>query len=302
MSLRVVKPLTITDAILQATDVTEADYSAWSSGTTYALGDRVIKTSTHKIYESLQGSNTNKDPADAANSAWWVEVSPTNRWKVFDTSNSTQTAKSTSLYYNLRPGVACNSIALLNLTSCTSARIRVTDPTAGVVYDETVPLVSDPSESDWYAYFFDPVVYRTSVVRTALPSYGTADIRVDLAGGSTLAIGVLMIGSVTSIGEGVHAGARAGITDYSRKETNDFGDTVLVQRAFAKRVALTTWVRNSAIDVVFDALTALRAVPALWIGNADISPTIVFGFYKTFDLTVQYAQYSEMNIEIEGLT
>ncbi len=92
MTLTVVKPASITDAVLINTDVAEADYPVWSASTTYAVGSRVILVSTHKIYESLQNANLNNSPATAT--AFWNEVTPTNRWKLFDLSNSTQTTKS----------------------------------------------------------------------------------------------------------------------------------------------------------------------------------------------------------------
>ena len=68
--LVVVSPLTITDAMLTTSNVAETDYSAWSSGATYALDDRVILTSTHKVYQSLQAGNTNKDPLTQP--LWWI--------------------------------------------------------------------------------------------------------------------------------------------------------------------------------------------------------------------------------------
>ena len=59
-ALKVIPPVTITDSILLSSSVPETDYAAWNSGTTYSIGNRVILTSTHKIYESLQNSNLNK--------------------------------------------------------------------------------------------------------------------------------------------------------------------------------------------------------------------------------------------------
>lgn len=300
--LRVVTPLTITNSVLSATDVTEADYSAWSSGTTYALGDRVISTTTHKIYESLQGSNTNHDPTNSANSAWWIEVSPTNRWKLFDTSNSTQTAKSTSMYYELLPAVACTSLAALNLTDATEIRIRVTDPTDGLVYDETSSLIAPITESSWWVYFFESIQYQNNLVDFGLPSYPSATIRVDISGNSGLAVGVLLIGSPIEIGIATEAGAGFGIQDYSRIETNDFGDTVLVQRLYAKRASISTKVATSKVNAMFAVLTELRATPALWVAYDVLDPLVIFGFYKQFDATVSYADYTDLNIEIQGMT
>ena len=102
--LRVIKSITMTDGMLTATSVPENDHAAWSSGTTYARGDRVILTSTHKIYESLQAGNTGNNPTNSP--LWWVEVSPTNRWRCFDLSNTTQTVVDAADYYEITPGQA----------------------------------------------------------------------------------------------------------------------------------------------------------------------------------------------------
>lgn len=299
--IRVVKPLTVTDTVLAATDVTEADYSAWSSSATYALGDRVISTTTHQVYESLQGANTNHDPTNAANSAWWVAVSPTNRWKLFDTSNSTQTAKATSMYYELEPGVGCTAAAVLNVSDASSVRLRVTDPTDGVVYDKTTDLTAPPTSSDWYTYFFEAIEYRSNHVALDLPTYPEATIRMDLAGGPGLAVGVFLVGQPKTIGR-PRAGLRAGIVDYSRKETNEFGDTVLTQRAYAKRASVTAIVERNVRDMTFDLLASLRATPALWVIADDIDPSIVFGWYRDFELLLEYTDFAELQIQIEGLT
>src|SRR3546814_19750231 len=50
-SMKVVQPVPVTDAILVASSVAETDFPAWAVGSTYGLGDRVISTATHRIYE-----------------------------------------------------------------------------------------------------------------------------------------------------------------------------------------------------------------------------------------------------------
>ena len=59
--MKLVKPVTITDSNLTSTSVAETDYSAWSSVTSYTVGQKVIVVATHKIYEALI-NNTNKYP------------------------------------------------------------------------------------------------------------------------------------------------------------------------------------------------------------------------------------------------
>jgi len=302
MSLAIVKPLTITDAMLSATDVPEADYAAWAAGTTYALAARVIVVATHKVYESLQANNLGKDPTLVANAAWWIEVSPTNRWKLFDTSRSTQTTKAGSMSYTVAPGQAINAVALLNLLADT-VRIRMTDPTAGLVYDKTTSLRGEIPAPSWFDYFFATTSNKDQVIALDVPPYASASVQVDVTANSGNAgCGVLMMGYQLTVGDGIYYGAEAGIQDYSRKDTNQWGDTVLDQRAFADRLTFAMPVPNSEVDALKRRLTSLRATPCLWVAYEPLAITTIFGFYKDFSITIPYATFSDCNLTIEGMT
>ena len=300
--LIVVQPLAITDAMVSApnTNVPETDYAAWSSATTYALSARVILTSTHRIYQSLQASNLNKDPTTQP--LWWVEVSPTNKWALFDSAVSTQTRQSTYIKYTVTPGQTINAIAALNLTNATQIVITVTSASAGVIYGKMVDVSPIPASASWWDWFFGIKRAQTQCVLVDLPSYPDATIRFELYGGSSLAIGVLLIGQQRAFGAGIKYGAKVGIQDYSRKEKNDFGDTVLVQRAFAKRADFELMVSADEVDSLQGFLSDVRAVPCLWIGSTEFEATTVFGFYKTFDILISYPSQSDCSLQIEGLT
>ena len=300
--LIVVQPLAITDAMVSApnTNVPETDYAAWSIATTYALSARVILTSTHKIYQSLQASNLNKDPTTQP--LWWVEVSPTNKWALFDSAVSTQTKQSTYIKYTVTPGQTVNAIAALNLTNATQIVITVTSASAGVIYSKTIDVSPIPASASWWDWFFGIKRAQTQCVLVDLPSYPDATIRFELYGGSSLAIGVLLIGQQRAFGAGIKYGAKVGIQDYSRKEKNDFGDTVLVQRAFARRADFELMVSADEVDSLQGFLSDVRAVPCLWIGSTAYEATTVFGFYKTFDILISYPTQSDCSLQIEGLT
>lgn len=300
-ALVVVKPITITDAILTSSTVTEADYSAWSSATTYALGSRVIIVATHKIYESLQASNLNKDPLTQP--LWWIEVSPTNRWACLDTSVTTQTKRATSISYTLTPNQAVNALAVLNLTNATSVVISMTSVLGGgAVFSKTVNLAAMPLYSAWWAWFYGTKITPTQSVNLDLPSYVDGVITITINGGSALAVGVVMLGQQRAFGVGVQYGARVGIQDYSRKEKNDFGDTVLVERAFAKRANFDLIIEKYETDQLQTFLSEIRATNVLWIGTSEYESTIIFGFYKSFDILISYPTRSDCSLEIEGLT
>ena len=301
-ALKVIPPLTITDSRLTSSNVAETDYAAWSSATTYSLGQRVIVVSTHKVYESSQNSNLNKDPTLASNATWWIEVSPTNRWKMFDISNTTQTTNANSIVVTITPGQVVNSVSLMNLEGI-SIRVKVTDPLEGVVYDKTVSLNNNGTINNWYNYFFSPISKKKSVVITDMPSYGTAIIEITVTNtGKTAKCGVCTLGQITYLGEGINLGATVGIQDYSRKEKNDFGDYVVVQRNYAKRAKYTMAVLNEQIDALQNLLADLRTTACVWVGDDNYESTMIYGFYKDFDIVISNHIVSDCNIEIEGLT
>jgi hypothetical protein len=311
-ALVIVDPLTITDAMLidsgspPETNVPENDYPQWVGGSpavTYAEGDRVILLSTHKIYESLQDANTDNDPRTSP--TWWIEVGPTNRWALFDNSVSTQTRQATNITYTIEPGIAINALAALNITNATELRIRMESSALGspvIVYDETIDLASFPIFADWYSFFFGTRQTPTQHIALDLPSYSDAIIQVELDGGADLAIGVLAFGQQARFGRGIRLGTRVGIQDYSRKETNEFGDTILVQRAFAKRANFDLFIDKAEVDPLQNYLSSIRATPVLWIGSNAYESTTLFGFYKNFEILIAYPEHADCELEVEGLT
>lgn len=307
-AISIVDPVTITDAMLVSTNVPENDYPAWVGGspaTTYALGDRVILTSTHRIYESLQNSNTNKNPETETD--WWIEVSPTNRWKAFDLSNQSQTVYSGSsppnITFEVELGQVVGCIGILNLTGASLVSVTVDDPIYGIVYDEEYDISQVPLQSSWWHWFFGTRTQASNqVIIQDIPAYPNATITVSITGNTSLAVGVIVFGQANQFSLGMKYGARLGIQDYSRKEANDFGDTVFVVRAFAKRATYEIFLDNDEVDQLQSYLSSIRAKPVLWIGSTEYELTTIFGFYKNFDILLSYTDHAECSLEIEGLT
>ena len=303
-AIAIVQPVPVTDAMLISTNIAENDYPEWNGSTTYALGDRVILTSTHKVYESLQAGNVGKNPVTEP--TWWIEVGPTNRWRVFDTSNTTQTVTDggspPTITYTLRPGQAVNALAVLNVTNCTELRVRMADPVYGNVYNTVVSFAALPLSSSWWAWFFGQRRAPTQSVMLDLPAFPNANLTLTFTGGAELAVGVIIFGQQQRYGLGVRYGARVGIQDYSRKETNEFGDVELVRRAFAKRASFDLLIERSEVDPLQNYLASIRAVPCLWVGTNEYEATVVYGFYKNFDILISYPEHTDCELEIEGLT
>lgn len=298
--LAIIQSMTVTPAMLVSSNVPEDPNTEWSGATTYASGARVKLAAQHKVYESLIDSNLNQNPLTALGTAW-IEVGPTNRWKAFDLSHQSQTVQADEIDYVLAPGVAVSSLALLNLSSPHKLTITMDDPTFGVVYDREIDVTPLPVESTWYAWFFGDREEVKEIYIRDLPAYPQAELTIDLEGGSELGVGVIMIGQERSTGARVLSGASAGIIDYSRKEADEFGDVILVKRAYSKRASIPLLLENKDIDSFYDLLADIRATPCLFIAGRRRMLTI-FGFYKEFDILISYANYSNASLDLEGLT
>lgn len=296
--MKVIEPIAVTDTNLTSSTIAENDYPAWSGATAYAIGDRRIYG--HVIYEALT-SNTNKQPD--LNSLDWLNIGATNRWKMFDAKVGTQSTATTSITAVITPGSA-NSVALVNVDAA-YADIVMTDPIAGVVYSRTIRLSSTIISSDWYAYFTDPITARTVFTVTNLPLYPNASISITVRKeiGETVALGSLVVGMVRQWGirPSILTGATTGIQDYSRKERDQFGNFLIVERAFAKRARWGIILTHREIDAFQARMAAIRAKPAVFIGSDRLDSTVIYGFYRDFSVVISSSRHAECSIELEGL-
>lgn len=302
--MKIVRPVTILDAQMVSSSVPENDYTAWDSGTTYGLGDTVIYVAadTHWIVESLQAGNTAHTPTGASADTWWLLVGNTNRWAMFDGMVQSQTSAADEIAVTLTSTAArVDSVALFNI-DCAEARVTVTDATDGVVYDETVSMVSPSGITDWYAYFFEPITRITDYVFTELPPYLSSEIDVTLTdAGGTAKCGACVIGLSREIG-GTQYGAQTGIQDYSIKQQDDFGNYSILERAYNKRAVFQIMVENGLIDELQIILAGYRATPVVYVGTDLYASTMIYGYYKDFSVVISYPTVSILSIELEGLT
>lgn len=295
--LIVLKPFQVTPESMDSS-VPEDDYPAYAAGTTYAEDQRVLYL--HNIYQSLQAGNTGKTPDTEP--LWWVLVGPDNRWRVFDRSHTTQTKANQSMWYEIAPGQVVSSVALLNMDGISSAKIKMTDPDYGVVYERTFEFPRIQGQASWHSWFFGKRKVRRDFNTIDIPSFPNATIRIELNGLAEIAIGVILIGEVFSFGEGVKRGMRLGIRDYSRKETDQWGETTLQKRAFSKIRSANILLSNNQLDEVEQFLTDIRAAPVLWIASDRYDAPNVYGWYSSFEILLQYVNHSECSIDIEGLS
>lgn len=299
--MQLIRPRDITPAVLTSSNVPENDYAEWVAGT-YTQGTRKIIAAQHTVYEVLAASTTDS-PLDGIAKATptWMVVGPTNRWRMFDSSVGTLTTNPGSIVVVLTPGKVVNSIALFNLAG-NSVRVTMVDSVEGVVYDRTINLVA--GVTNWYDYFFADIEIRSDIVLTDMPAYGTASIAVTISSNTgSVAVGHLALGKSEDLGCTSY-GASAGGISYSRKDFDAFGNPILVKRSNAKRAGFDISFPTARLGYIQRLLIDLDAVTVVWIGSPlpEYEGTVVFGFYRDFDLNYEGPKTSRGSITIEGMT
>jgi hypothetical protein len=297
--MQFIKPVQIGDAQFISSTRAENDHAAWSGATTYAQDARVILASTHRIYLSTQAGNLNHDPA-TDDGTWWLDVGPTNRWAMLDAVVGTVTAQASPLTVTLKPGFI-TSLALLDIAG-TSITVTMTDGPGGpTVYNRSFDVSDTAILTDWWEYFYAQITPNKTLVISDLPPYETGHLSVSIAAAGTAQCGTLAVGQAVDVGD-IAYGARIGITDYSRKETDDWGGSYVSQRAFAKRFEVIASIPATRVDYVAAQFAAIRATPVIWLGGTQYDSLLAFGWLRDWGINIAYPTYSEASMTIEGLT
>lgn len=275
-----------------ATDTYEV--SATSGGA--SINTSSAGSGTHT---AVANPNLGKDPR--TNPDFWLDLGATNRWAMFDSYNTSQSTAPEEIEVQVETTGRINAIALLNVSAQSVTIVSETDAD-GEIYNETYSMVSTLGITDWYAYFFEDIVRKGDLVVVDIPPYVGQTLTVTLSDpGEIVAVGTFIVGSIKQLGVTIY-GAGVGITDYSRKETDDFGNYTIVERAFNKRGDFRVWIDTNRIDEIQRVLADYRATPIVYLGTDDFSSTQIFGFYKQFNLEFETHYKSYCSLEIEGLT
>jgi hypothetical protein len=292
----------ITGGGLVYTTLTESN-PEWSSATTYALGADVVY-GIYGTYKSLQSGNLNHTPPTTSpfTDDYWTRTGPTNKMAMFDDQVSSVSTASSDIIFAVKAS-AIDSASILNVIG-TKTSISVTDiSTKESVYHNSNQLSGDES-IDWYSYFFyEEEFQRTSSLYLDIPVVSNSLITIKISGTGTVSAGNFIIGNIKFLGN-TQYGVSAGIIDYSRKETDEFGSTTFTRRNFSKRMNASVSLTNANLNRVQRILYDLRATPILWLASTDSQfeePLIIYGFYRDFSTEISYPTHSICNIQVEGL-
>lgn len=304
--MKIIKPVAVNDSVLTSSTIPEPDASVgeveWSAGT-YNLGQRRIKSSTHKLYEVVADPSTTDDPEVGITKTpqTWVEVSATNRYRMFDQSNTSKSTLSGNIIVELTPGEVSSGISAFGV-SATEAIVTVTDPIEGQVYQQTIQLIDNSDIVDAYTYCFNPIIARTSFTLTDLPAYRSATTKLELVGTET-EIGTMILGSILDIGVTVYGTGWQGL-NFSKKERDQFGNVIKTSGRIADRFDYDVdIIPADRFNYVRNMLKSLNDIPCVFIGDPS-NPSdakTVYGYYYDVDINIPDPAVAKCSITVEEL-
>lgn len=275
----------------------------WDSGTTYAIGDYVMRPASSwinsdgttdsnlvpMVYQrKTAGSSATAPEQDPTN---WTKAFPVNRWRWFDSSGSSQTLWFGEIIIVNNTNQANCDMVLMDKTTTGVVTAQVRYP--NTAYSATKSGVS--TVSNW----------RRSFVFNEVPHVAGNWMEISLqglAGQSTMGLGTLITGGAKRLGYSQY-GAQVGIKDYTKKTTDSFGNTVAVPGEYAKRMNVSVRMANTDVDDVIQLLTNYRATAVAWVAVGDVFTSMAMnGFFNSFEVVISYPTESLCNYVIEGLT
>ena len=255
----------------------ETDVPLWSDATTYAKYALVlVQDGDHyDLYQSRQNSNLNHAPASSA--SWWLPIG---------TAAYPSSGQLVLEFYTLGSDV----VVVLGMGDVDAVYVRQAHDASSqdmvTGRQDIVIPIGDGDNPD-----LPSAVHHISVImlRSATSANATC--------GSLFACRRL-----ASIGTAKY-GANTGIIDFSKKITDDFGQTYLRQGSYAKRATLDIDVPSSQMNEVYRTLVSVRGQAVVWYEpEGQFEPLLIYGFFKEFSIVIAGPSVCKCSLEIEGLT
>ncbi|WP_172332493.1 hypothetical protein [Mangrovicoccus sp. HB161399] len=311
VSRRAIDPADVT------VSVAEDDAPAWAAGTTYNLGDSVVRD--HKVYVSTIASNLGNDPAledQTSTSAKWALYRWTNAFSAFDgvltnpsgAATGDGTLQGDQASYGLDANdsplifdMAVDALDTIILFGIDAIEVRVIciDGAGTAVLDQTTP-VSGRIVSNWWEWL--ATAFTNGPNKLAILDVPASTVRVIVAlTGTSVALGEIVIGARAFVGDTLHNGTSGKAVTASRFEFNDYGQLQLVTRPTRNEMTyacVTTAAYWAQVKPMMDRLAG-TLVGA--IGAAHRPSTIQFGVLGTVDWSEELPEDYEFSFTVKGV-
>ncbi len=303
-------PVTITDAILTASNLTENDTDdapVWAAGS-QTVGQFVRRATTHRVYECLIAHSAANIAADypennlAGNTPKWQVVRPTNKWACFDnvigSSSEGKSPTASTITYTL---TLVDIVDTMNFYKLDADTVRVKQTVSGVTKTDVTLSLRLKNCRSWSDFFFKTISRRTQATFKLAP-YKNSVLEITITKPSgTAKVGEAQVGRSEYIGDLLWA-PEVRVVDFSGRNTNTFGTVVFVKRQNVPIMSCEVFVENTAFDEVVRLLRLYTSVPLGVVGDERYDALIDFCFVQDFRVVLESPAGSHLSIQFQGLT
>lgn len=230
---------------------------------------------------------------------YWLPKGATNRWKMVDPYNNTQTENPEAIIQTVRPQAIVQALYLGNLDADEIVIVGV-DPTDGLVHSETTSLVISNSGSSLFNWMWKRIRRRKQFCTVTLPLYyaATFEVRINKPGGIAKC-GMFCIGPLEDVGLSQY-GLEAEIKDYSTTKFNFDGTSETTLRGYSKKMSVDIELDNDVVDEVHERLIDFRQKTVVFIGAKQFDLSLVCGVFSSFKTVIKEITQSKIAMQIEG--
>ena len=313
--MNVTRPIVVTESMLISSSIAvDADatlYGAawkglWVVGTPYGVGDVVYKGIL--LYESLEAANTGNDPAVTSTGVApkWLELGKINRWRMFDEYTNTVSSDTDEIVLVLAANEV-DSVALYNMVA-NAAKVEILNNMDDPVWTYEIDLLAAAMTFDnWFDYYFAPYPPAKRDMVIPLPwmvsTIVDEKIRITLSGAGLVECGMFVAGYAVEFGNIQFEPEISGI-GYGKESTDEFGRTYVKAGATARPLRGELVIRDRSESYVYNQLSELLQVPAIWNLNAPGASRdllITYGFLRSFREIIRFETKTTCSLEIQGL-
>ena len=290
------------------------------AGTLYDLGAEVKVSAENNLYKCLT-KDTTEIPTGNKTTENWLFLGKTNPHKMFDEKYKSRTVKESGnlvVTIKMKPdggfSKVSDGIALLNVSA---SKIRIVGVREGeTICDEEFDMgVLDLfSPCKILNCNFGQIVYKKNLILTPLKDKDGLIIsgcRITeytitfepIDDETPAACGVCILGKMQYFGKTL-MNPKKSLVNYDVKDTNEYGDTAVVERGFSNNYNFSFVGKNDIMQVADETLTELRSTPLIYVVTDDQILASVFsgyGMISILDITQQGACDMLMTLEVGSL-
>jgi hypothetical protein len=265
--MKILIPTAITAAMIAAgTTVAEpaASETAWVSAGTYVVGDLRIRTTTHRVYKCVAG-HTGRTALPEADTAYWLDFAPTQRWAPFDIYTTTAATGTTSMTYVLSPGFM-NASSLYGLVGSDYTFTVKDAPGGATLFSRSGDLFAQAI--GLYELLFVPLLQIDKLVFSDIPISPTAELTVTVTAAASDPVEIAMINvgdlrAVIGAAEwgGTEYGASADPKSYSYIKVYDDGTMDIVRRGKATDMIGTVVMPKESAQYAVETIQQALDIP-----------------------------------------